>query len=190
MAITKERKEELIAQYADQLKKSQGIILSDYRGLSVGDLNTIRAAMRPIGGKFQVVKNRLLKLALEQADLSLPEEWLVGPTAVSFCYDAVQPIAKVVTNTAKDLETLEIKGGVVGTSVIVADQVRTIADLPPREIVLAQVLGTINAPATQVASVVSNGIQQILNVVQAYVDKLQESSGASGATPEQVAEPA
>jgi large subunit ribosomal protein L10 len=190
LAISKQRKAELVAQYVEQLKQSRGIILADYRGLSVNELSDLRHTMRPIGGKFQVVKNRLLALALKEVGMSLPEEWLIGPTAVGFCSDEIPPVAKALTGAAKDLETLNIKGGFVGTSVIAAEQVRTIADLPPREVLLAQVLGTINAPASQAAGVVASGIRQVLNVLQAYVDKLQESGGVPGIALEQAAEPA
>lgn len=190
MAISKQRKEELVAQYVEQLKQSQGIILANYRGLSVGDMGDIRNAMRPASGKFQVVKNRLLALALQEVGMSLPEEWLIGPTAVGFCYDEVPPIAKALKDATRNLETLRIKGGLVGASVLAAEQVHTIADLPPREVLLAQVLGTINAPASQVAGVVANGVRHIINVLQAYADKLQEAGGAPGAAMEQAAEPA
>jgi large subunit ribosomal protein L10 len=173
LAISKQRKAELVAQYVEQLKQSQGIILADYRGLSVGDMSDIRNAMRPAGGKFQVIKNRLLALALKEMEMSLPEEWLIGPTAVGFCHAEIPPVAKALADAAKNLETLRIKGGLTGTSVIEEEQVRTIAELPPREVLLAQVLGTINAPASRVTSVVASGIRQILNVLQAYVDKLE-----------------
>ena len=146
--------------------------------------------MRPIGGKFQVVKNRLLKLALKETGLSIPDEWLIGPTAVSFCFDEVPPIAKALTNAAKDFEGLHIKGGILGTSTLEIEQVRAIADLPPREILLAQVLGSINAPASQVVGVVASSVRQILNVLQAYVDKLEEAGGTPGAVAEPAAEPA
>jgi large subunit ribosomal protein L10 len=186
LAISKKKKVELVAEYVEQLEQSKGLILADYRGLSVNDVSEIRKTMRPIGSKFQVVKNRLLLLALKEVDLALPAEWLIGPTAVSFCYDEVPPVAKVLTDAAKDFEALQIKGGVLGTSVVGADQVRAIADLPSREVLLAQVLGAINAPAAQVAGVVTSGVRQVLNVLQAYVDKLQESGGGL----EQAAEPA
>jgi large subunit ribosomal protein L10 len=184
LAISKQKKVELVAEYVEQLEQSKGLVLADYRGLTVNDVSDIRKAMRPVEGKFQVVKNRLLVLALQQVDLSLPDEWLTGPTAVSFCYDEVPPVAKVLTDAAKDFETLQIKGGVLGESVLAADQVRAIADLPSREVLLARVLGTINAPATQVAGVVAGGVRQVLNVLQAYVDKLQESGGGLEQAPE------
>jgi large subunit ribosomal protein L10 len=89
-------------------------------------------------------------------------------------------------DAAKEFEALDLKGGVLGTVIVSADEVNTIADLPSREVLLSQVLGTINAPAGQVAGVVASGIRQVLNVLQAYVDKLQESGGGL----EQAAEPA
>ncbi len=190
MAISKQRKDELVAQYIEQLGQSEGIILIDYQGLGVNDTDAIRHAMRPIGGNFQVVKNRLMPLALQEVKMSLPAEWLLGPTAIGFCYDEVPPVAKVFIDAAKDLETLRIKGGVIGTSVIEERQVRTIANLPSKEVLFGQVLGTINAPASQVVGVVASGLRQILNVLQAHVDKLEESGGAPSAAMEQAIEPA
>jgi len=190
LAISKQRKEELVTQYVEDLKESQGIILADYRGLSVSDMDEIRQALRPIGGKAQVVKNRLLALALKEAGLSVPEEWLIGPTAIGFCYDEVPPIAKALTDVAKEHEALTIKGGLLGASVLSAEEVQAIANLPSREVLLAQVLGTINAPASQLAGVVANAIRQVLNVVQAHIDKLEEAGPAPGAGVQQAAEPA
>lgn len=183
MAISKQKKVKLITEYREQIEQSQGFILTDYRGLSVSDISDIRREMRPQGARFQVVKNRLLLLALAEAGISLPQDWLIGPTAIGFCHDEVPPVAKVLTDAAKDLETLHIKGGVLDKAVIEAAQVRALASLPSREVLFAQALGTINAPATQVVGVVASGIRQVLNVLQAYVDKLE-------AGPEQAAEPA
>ncbi|MDY6877426.1 MAG: 50S ribosomal protein L10 [Chloroflexota bacterium] len=178
MSISKQQKVELVAQYVEQLKQSQGIIMADYQGMTVEDMSRVRHDMRPIGGKFQVVKNRLMMLALKEAEMSLPEEWLVGPTVVGFCYDDVPPVARVLRDVAKELGALRIKGGLVGPEVISAMQVRAIADLPTREVLLARVLGTINAPASQLTGVIAGGIRQVLNVLQAHVDKLQESGSA------------
>jgi large subunit ribosomal protein L10 len=183
LAISKQRKAELVAAYIEQLEQSKGIILADYRGLSVGETSDLRNAMRPIGGKFQVVKNRLLLRALKEAGISLPKEWFIGPTAVSFCYDEFPAVAKILTKAVKDLETLRVKGGLLEGSVLDVAQVRAIADLPSREALLGQVLGTINAPATQAAGTIASGIRQVLNVLQAYADKLQESEAVPAAEP-------
>lgn len=186
MAITRERKEELVEEYRQQLGRSQGFILTDYRGLRVPQLEQLRRSARDKGSAVQIVKNRLLKIALEEAGLTVPDEWLVGPTAVAFCYDELPPAAQAVTDFAKDAP-LEVKGGVVDAAILSSEQIKELASLPSREVLLAQVLGTINAPATQIAGVVASGIRQVLNVLQAYVDKLEESSPAQQAEAEAAA---
>ena len=188
MALSKEEKLERVAAYVQQLEESQGIILVDYRGLSVGELETIRKHMRPIASQFQVIKNRLLLRALEKQGMSLPEEWLVGPTAVSFCRGEVPPVAKALMEAGEETEKLSLKGGWMNQAVLSAEQLKSIAELPPREILLAQVLGVIHGPGRQVAGVVATGVRQVLNVIQAYVDKLEE--GGSGADLEAAADPA
>ena len=188
MALSREQKVERVKQYADLLEDSKGIILVDYRGLTVGEMEQIRRKMRPIASQFQVVKNRLLELALEEKNMSLPDEWLTGPTAVSFCADEVPPVAKALVETKEETGLLDLKGGWMNESVLSAAQVKSIADLPPREVLLAQALGAINGPSRQVVGVVATGIRQVLNVVQAYVDKLEEEGGAGEL--EAAAEPA
>lgn len=188
MALSKEEKVERVAQYVKQLEESQGIILVDYRGLSVAEMEMIRGRMRPIATQFQVVKNRLLIRALEKQGMSLPEEWLVGPTAVSFCKDEVPPVAKALMEVNEETEKLSLKGGWMNEAILSAEQVKSIAELPPREVLLAQVLGAIHGPGRYVAGVVASGVRQVLNVVQAYVEKLEE--GGAGAEMEAAAEPA
>lgn len=173
MAITKERKEALVQQYREQVQQSGGIILADYRGLRVTQMEQLRRSLREVEGSVSVVKNRLLKLALADMNLAVPDEMLEGPTVVAFCQEEVPPVAKAMTDFAKD-NPLAIKGGLLEAAVLSGDQVKTLAKLPSREVLLAYVLGTVNAPATQVAGVVASGIRQVLNVLQAYVDKLEE----------------
>jgi large subunit ribosomal protein L10 len=173
LAITKERKEALVQQYREQVQQSGGIILADYRGLRVTQMEQLRRSLREVEGSVSVVKNRLLKLALADMNLAVPDEMLEGPTVVAFCQEEVPPVAKAMTDFAKD-NPLAIKGGLLEAAVLSGDQVKTLAKLPSREVLLAYVLGTVNAPATQVAGVVASGIRQVLNVLQAYVDKLEE----------------
>ncbi len=188
MALSREEKVERVAQYAEQLKESQGIILADYRGLTVGEMEQIRNRIRPLAGQFQVVKNRLLNLALEEQNMSLPDEWLIGPTAVSFCNEEVPPIAKALVEVSEETEVLTLKGGWMNESLLSSEQVQSIAKLPSREVLLAQALGAINGPSRQMASVIASGVRQVLNVLQAYVDKLEEEG--AGGQPEAAAQPA
>jgi large subunit ribosomal protein L10 len=187
LAISKDRKVELVTQYVEQLRQSKGIILADYRGMTVSDISGLRNSLRSVGCRFWVVKNRLLKLALNEVGLSLPNDWLDGPTVVGFCQD-VPRAAKMLTEAKKELEVLRIKGGLVGAAAVSAEQVDAIANLPPLEVVLSQALGTINAPASRMVGVVASGIRQVLNVLQAYVDKLEKSGAVPGV--EQAAVPA
>jgi large subunit ribosomal protein L10 len=178
LAISRERKQELVRQYIERLEQSQGLILADYRGLRVAEMEQLRRTTRETGSTLQVVKNRLLKLALAEAGISLPDEWLQGPTLVAFCTDEMPATAKAMIDFAKDMPALVIKGGLLEGSVLSDEQVKDLANLPSREVLLAQVLGTINAPASQVAGVVASGIRQVLNLLQAYVDKLEGGASA------------
>jgi large subunit ribosomal protein L10 len=190
LALTREHKVELVEQYTEQFNQSQGIVLINYKGLNVSQMRQIRDAARPLGGTLQVVKNRLLALALEDVGVSLPDEWLIGPTAVEFCHDEVPPLAKVIVDARKEVGELSIKGGWMEETLLSPDEVKEIAALPSREVLLAQVLGAINGPARQVAGVVASGVRQVMNVLQAYVDKLEESGGSAGAEAAQAVEAA
>jgi len=181
LAISRDRKKELVEEYAEQLESCQGLILTDYRGLQVTDMEQLRRDLRQQNIKLQVVKNRLLQLALEGKGMEVPGDWLQGPTAVAYCYDEVQPAAKALNDFAKDSDSLSIKGGVTSAAILTAEQVATLADLPSREVLFAQVLGGINAPASRATSAVAGGIRQVLNVLQAYVDKMEGESPAAQA---------
>jgi large subunit ribosomal protein L10 len=178
LAISRKKKEQLVQQYSEQLAGVQGFILADYRGLRVAQMEQLRRSVRTTGSRFHVVKNRLLKFALQEGNRAVPDEWLKGPTAVAFCTGELAPVAKVLSDFAKDVPALVIKGALLGSSVLSADKVATLAELPTLDVLLAQVLGTINTPATQAAGVVAGGIRQVLNVLQAYVDKLEGSTRA------------
>lgn len=188
MALSREEKEKRVAHYKEQLEGSQGIILVDYRGLTVGEMEEVRNKLRPMASQFQVVKNRLLNLALQEQNMSLPDDWLIGPTAVSFCTGEVPPVAKALVEVGEETEVLALKGGWMNQNVLSAEQVESIAKLPSREVLLAQALGAINGPSRQVAGVIASGIRQVLNVVKAYADKLEEEG--AGAPVEAAAEPA
>lgn len=188
MALTREQKVERVAQYAEQLAKSRGLILVDYRGLTVGESEELRGSLRSLAGEFQVVKNRLLLLALQEHGMSVPDEWLTGPTAVSFCREEIPAVAKALVEAGEETDHLNLKGAWMNESVLSAAQVKRIAELPSREVLLGQVLGTIHGPGRQVAGAIASGVRQVLNVLQAYVDKMEE--GGTGAEMEAAAEPA
>ena len=179
MAITREKKEKLVEQYVEQLKSSEAIIITDYRSLTVPDLQELRAEIRKAEGSFSVIKNTLIRRALEESGFSIPEELLKGPVGVGFCSNNIPGVAKAITNFAKDHEALVVKGGLMGGNRIIDETaIKNLASLPPIEVLRAQILGLINAPASQLVGVVVGGVRQVVNVVNAYATKEDDAAPA------------
>ncbi len=178
MAISRARKEELVALYAEQLAQSNGIIFAHYTGLTVPQMQDLRRRVREVEGQVFVVKNTLLQRVLAEKAIEMPEGFLTGPMIVGFCHQDAPPIAKAFREFSKEMEEgrFILRGAVVEGTFYDEKAVLRLADLPSREQLLAQVLATINAPASQTVGVIASGIRQVLNVVQAYVDKLEEGN--------------
>lgn len=176
MAISREKKEELLSWYTDLFSRSSAAILTDYRGLTMGDITQLRNKLREIQGEYHVTKNRLVKLALKEANLPVPEDLLEGPTATGFCFEEVPAVARVLMDFSKESKILVIKGGLLGDRIISADQVTALAELPPREVLLAQVLGTIQGPAGGITRAIAGSIRNILYVLKARVEQLEQQS--------------
>ena len=168
MAISKERKEELVAQYSEWLKQSQATILAEYSGMSMQNIDALRAKIREAGGEFHIVKNTLGKLAFEQAGLSLPENFFTGSTAVSFAFKDVPAVAKAMTEFARTSDALKVKGGYLDNRPMTAEGVKSLADLPPLPVVRAQLLGTILAPASKLVRTLAEPGRQVAAVIKAY----------------------
>ena len=171
MAITKERKEELLKAYAELVQKSEGLILVEYRGLSMKGMDPLRSKVREASGELHVVKNTLALKALEAAGRAAPAELFTQTTAVGFAFSDVPAVAKALTAFAKDSEFVKVKGGLLGTRVLTAKDVEALAELPPLPIVRGRLLGLLQAPATRLTGAIAGGVRQVLNVVKAYADK-------------------
>ena len=176
MAISKERKRELIQSYVEMLSQSQGIILTNYRGLTVSQIETVRNRLRELNSPYHVVKNTLLKLALQQVGLPVPEELLTGPVATGFCYTELPATAKALMDLSKELEVQEIKGGLLGDRVVGVEEIKALAALPPREVLLAQVVGSFQAPISGLVTALSGILRSLLYVLQARKEQLEGSS--------------
>ncbi len=170
MAISRQKKEQLLAQYATNLENSSALFLTDYKGLSVNTVTDLRKKLREAEGSFMVVKNTLAKKTLNEAGITALDESFTGPVGIGFSFGDPPPVAKVLVEFAKKNEMLEIKGGWLDNRVLNVDNVKSLAELPPLDVVRAQLLGTISAPATQLAGVVAGGIRQVINVVNAYAE--------------------
>ena len=179
MAITKQRKDELVVQYVEWLNESKAVVLTEYVGLTMKDIDSLRAKIRDAGGEFHIVKNTLGKVAIDQVGLELPDDLLVGSTAAAFAFEDAPGVAKAVTEFAKESDFIKIKAGYLDGNLIGADEIKALADLPPLPVMRAQLLGVIMAPASKLARTLAEPARQVAAVLQAYAD---EGSDAAPAT--------
>lgn len=171
MPLTREKKEQMVAEYVRLFSNSQALVVVDYRGLPMKVINKLRADIRPAGSKFMVVKNTLARIALQQAGLAVPQDLLKGTTAITVCGPDVAATVKALKAIAQDTKVLQIKGAILGRSVLDAAGAEALADLPPREVLLAQVVGAIQAPLSGLVTVLSAPMRGLVTVLKAYADK-------------------
>ena len=175
MAITRERKEDLVEQYTDMLNQASGIIITEYRGLTMPQFDLIREKMREVNSQYTVTKNTLLKIALDNAGYDVPDELLAGPVAVGFAYDNLPGTVKALMDVTKDHELLMLKGAVASqTEYIDESQLKVLADLPSMDELRATLIGMITQPASQLISLLVAPQRNLVNVIAAYVDENTE----------------
>jgi len=171
LAISKQRKEEVLAQYKDWLGKSQAVILVEYTGVTMKDLDTIRARMREAGGEFHVVKNTLAKRAFEAGGLSIPQDYFEKSTAIGFAFSDVAATTKALADVMKNIAALKVKGGFMGAEMLNPAQVKALADLPPLPVIRARLLGVLQAPAGKLARTLAEPARQLASVFKAYSEQ-------------------
>ncbi len=170
MAITKERKNELITHYSEWVSRSKALVLTQYVGMTMKDIDALRAKVRENGGEFHIIKNTLAKKAFEQAGLTVNTEQLEGSTAVIFAFTDAPATAKAITDFVKGSEFLKIKGGYLEKQALTPAGVRALADLPPLPVVRAQLLGTLLAPAGRIVRTLAEPGRMIAAVIKAHAE--------------------
>lgn len=178
MAISKERKRELVADYKDWIEKSRAVILTEYKGLSMKDLDELRSKVREAGGEFHIVKNTLGKIAFEESERAILEGYFEGTTAAGFAFEDAPGLAKALTEFAKSVEVLKIKGGYLDADPMSAADITALAELPPLPVMRARLLGTLMAPATQLARVLNEPGRQVAAVIKAFSEKGETPANA------------
>ena len=178
MAISRKRKEELVTQYKTWMDKSQAMFLTEYTGLSMKGVDDLRAKVREIGGEFHIVKNTLGEVAIHSAGLKLPKEFLQGSSAIVFAFRDAPETAKVLSDFARTSEFVKIKGGYLDRSPISAEEIKSLAELPPLPVMRAQLLGTISAPASKLVRTLAEPARQVASVLKAYADKDSAAAAA------------
>jgi len=170
LAITKERKNELVAQYSEWVSRSKALVFTQYVGLTMKDIDNLRIKVRDNGGEFHIIKNTLAKLAFEQAGYAVPEEQLEGSTAIVFAYTDAPAIAKAVMEFARTSEFLKVKGGFLEKQHLRPEGVKALAELPPMPVVRAQLLGTLLAPASKLVRTLAEPGRMIAAVIKAHAE--------------------
>lgn len=175
MAISRERKEQIVADLTDKISRSEALIMTDYRGLSAAEINELRNELREAETGYHVVKNSLVKLALEQTRLPWEQSLFDGPTGIGFCYEDVAGSAKILVDFANESRTFSIRGGMLGDRLIDAAQISDLAMLPSSEVLIAQVVARMQGPLVGLISVLSAPLQNLVYVLQARSGQLEEA---------------
>ena len=170
----REKKAKTIDEMQEVFSRSLIGVITDYRGLKAGEINDLRRKFREAGVDYKVVKNSLAHFAAHKADREELAGLFVGPVAVALGYDDVSKPAKMLTDyirTAKSV--MSIKGGFLGDRVLTAAEVESLARLPSREVLLAQVVGGIQSPIARLLGILSAPISGMVGVLQARIQQLE-----------------
>lgn len=184
-------KEQVVADLKGRLQASETLILADYRGLSVSELDDVRTKLLEHGARFSVVKNTLTKRAAADAGLDTLTALLDGPTAIAFVGDGdMVAVAKTLNDTARRTKILEIKGGILQGVPLEAAQVVELASLPPAEVLKGQVLGAIVGPLTAIVALFAAPLQDFVGLLDARVEQLGDGDETAAEVPAAEEEPA
>ena len=176
--MKRDDKQAVIERLVTQIREAKAMIVTDYRGLSVTQTAEIRDALRPSGATFHVAKNTLARRAAEEAERPHLVEFLKGPSAIAFISDDPAAAAKKLSEVARQTKILTVRGGVMNGHTLTADQIKTLGELPPREVLLAQVVGTIAGPLQGTVGVLSAPLRDIVALLDSYIAKRQEAEAA------------
>ena len=166
--MTREQKEAFVAEFQERLGRSEAIFLTDFTGLNVQAMTSLRSQLKKSGGEYLVVKNRLVKRALAETEIPDISRFLEGPTGVVFGDDDVVAAARTVTDFAKENDDRPVfKVGVLESTVLDAAQIDRVANLPSRDELLSQVAGVLSAPMSALMGAMSGKLQEMAGLVDA-----------------------
>src|SRR2546426_8129354 len=164
-------KERVVSQLAERLRSTETLMVADYRGLTMPEIEELRTRLLEAGARFTVVKNTLTKLAAEQAGTKEVLELIEGPTAIAFLDADGDPVAaaKVLNETARARDVLVIRGGILEGSVVGDADIKRLAALPPAEVLQAQLVGAVAGPLTMVVGLFTAPLRDLVGVIDARI---------------------
>ena len=170
--ISRAKKEALRAEAGDRFNKASGALVAEYRGLTVAELTELRTKLRGVGSEFKVTKNRVLKKAIEidaQGSEELAEK-LVGPVGIVYLNGDIAAGAKVAVEFAKDHDKFVVSSGLLDGELVSVAEIETISDLPSKDVLLAQILGSLIAPHKGIMGILNGVPRSLVQVVNAIKD--------------------
>jgi large subunit ribosomal protein L10 len=188
--MLRQDKERIVGELAERLKSSPNLLVADYRGLSMPEIDELRTKLLETGARFSVVKNTLTRLAAEQAGVQSLLELIDGPIAIAFIDADGDPAAaaKILNDTARTNDVLVIRGGLLEGDTVGDAEIKQLATLPPTDVLRAQLAGAVAAPLTTIVGLFTAPLRDIVNVLDARIKQLEEQ-GESVPEPEAEAEP-
>ena len=173
-----------------RLSSSSATLLTEYRGMKVSEMATLRRSLQAVGGDYKVYKNTLVRFAVRDLGLEGVEELLVGPTALAFVHGDAAAVAKALRDFSRTNPSLVLKGGVLGSKALSADDARALADLPSREVLLSRLAGGLAAPMQQFAGLLQALPRNLAYGLKALIDqKVEAGESAPAPAPEPEAAP-
>ena len=188
----KDKKELVVAELTERLRGSQTLLVADYRGLTMTEIDALRGELLQHGARFSVVKNTLTRRAAEAAGADALLALLEGPSAIAFLEAGGDPIAaaKALSDAARKTRILTIRGGLLDGRSLSGDEVESLAKLPPADVVRAQVLGAITAPLTLIVGLFAAPLQNLIGLIDARIEQLGGSAGVESPPEAGAPEPA
>ena len=188
--MKKEDKERVVSELTDRLKTSDTVLVADYRGLTMPQIDALRTKLLESGARFSVVKNTLTRRAAEAAGADALLALLEGPSAVAFLQADGDMVAaaKALADAARDTRVLAIRGGVLQGRTVSAEEVETLAKLPPVDVLRGQVLAAVIAPLTSLVALVNAPLQNLRGLIDARIEQLEAGGDTSGAAASDEAE--
>jgi len=169
--ITRKEKKQVIDELKDKFSKAESAILTDYRGLDVDKISELRARLREENVEYKVVKNTLARIAAKESGLDVLEEHLVGPTAIAFSYDDPVAPAKILNKFEKESKIMKVKMGLVEGKLVDYDEIKVLAELPSRDVLIAQTLAGLQSPIAGLVNVLNGPIRELVYTLKAIQDK-------------------
>ena len=188
--MKKEDKERVVADLTERLKNTETLLVADYRGLTMPQIDELRTKLLEHGARFAVVKNTLTRRAAEAAGSETLLALLEGPTAIAFLESDGDPVAvaKALVDAARDTRVLALRGGMLEGRPVEPSEIESLAKLPPLDILRAQVLGAVTAPLTAIVGLFTAPLQNLFGLIDARIEQLQAQGDTSAPEAEAPAE--